>query len=150
MPRPPPFVCAYVVELLPLFLPLNGPFWTGKGSIIQDYPSPQSLVNRAFREKSGLDRLLFSQFFLCNYFTHTFHKDLQDDKLLRRKTEIFPMKVSPSSFQVNFEAVSWNKNRCALWTIFPKIASCDSCDMSQTTLRVQDNTAIQIVVSARK
>ena len=91
-----------------------------------------------------------TKFFLCNYFTHTFHKDLQDDKLLRRKTEIFPMKVSPSSFQVNFEAVSWNKNRCALWTIFPKIASCDSCDMSQTTLRVQDNTAIQIVVSARK
>ena len=65
MPRPPPFVCAYVVELLPLFLPLNGPFWTGKGSIIQDYPSPQSLVNRAFREKSGLDRLLFSQFKSC-------------------------------------------------------------------------------------
>ena len=57
-----PLLCAYVVELLPLFLPLNGRFWLGKDSIIQDYPSPQSLENRAFREKPGLDRLLFSQF----------------------------------------------------------------------------------------
>ena len=60
-----PLLCAYVVELLPLFLPLSGQFWSGKGSIIQDYPSPQSLANRTFRENPGLDRLLFSQFKSC-------------------------------------------------------------------------------------
>ena len=88
--------------------------------------SPADLPDMVFESIIRIDIMIcfpssLTKFFLCNYFTHTFHKDLQDDKLLRRKTEIFPMKVSPSSFQVNFEAVSWNKNRCALWTIFPKI-----------------------------
>ena len=60
-----PLLCAYAIELVPLFLPLSSQFWSGKGSTIQDYPSPQALANRAFQEKPGLDRLLFSQFKSC-------------------------------------------------------------------------------------
>ena len=59
------FVCAYVVQLLPLFLPLSTQFWSGKGSITQDSQSPQTLENRTFREKPGLERMLFSQFKSC-------------------------------------------------------------------------------------
>ena len=62
MPRPPLLCAPMWPELLPLFLPLNGQFWSGKGSIIQEHPGPGPLENRTFWEKPGLDRRLFLQF----------------------------------------------------------------------------------------
>lgn len=58
-------VCAYVVESLPLFLPLNTQFRPGKGSIVQGSQNLYPLENRTFQEMSGPNRLPFLQFKSC-------------------------------------------------------------------------------------